>query len=207
MMKKLLPLLFLIAPLFCEAQIFKGGIVAGMNFSQVDGDGTGGYRKLGINSGFVGQIDLTDRWYLNVEILFSQKGSKGNPNNFEDFKLVLDYADVPILIKYHDKKGGMNFGAGVAIGRIVRSKYELFGAPGPDSFFSGDGELRKWNAEGIADLSYMITPVWGLNLRFSYSIVPFRKDALSQFRNMGQFNHFVSFRTIFLFSALGKKDD
>ena len=207
-MKKIIILIVLTAfPfIFSHAQFFKAGIVGGLNASQIDGDNEGGFTKLGVNAGFISQIDLAESWYLNFEILYAQKGSAPAFNTFKYFKIQTDYAEMPLTIKYHDKKGGLIFGAGLALERLVRAKFfNEFGDDVSELYFIDAGKPKDWNLSGILEGTYMFNPVWGLNIRFSKSILPYRTDSSSQFRNFGQFHRSVAVRTIFLFWAIGKK--
>lgn len=201
-------LLLLFLPLLAAAQTFKAGIAGGVNFSQIDGDNIGGYNKFGANVGFLSEIPFSDRWAVGLELLFSQKGSRAvvTANNLLNFKINLDYAEIPVLAKFHDKKGGFTFAGGFALGRLVRSKYTENGIDATESYFNGTNKPKKWDWSIMADVSYMITPVWGLSLRGAYSLLPVRQDPNSVFRKSGQFNNVLTLRTIFMFSAISKKD-
>lgn len=200
-------LLLLFLPLLAGAQTFKAGIVGGVNFTQIDGDNVGGYNKFGANAGFIAEIPLTGQWAVSMELLYAQKGSRAvvTANNPFEFKINMDYAEIPVLAKFHDKKGGFNFGGGLALGRLVRSKYVEGGVDATESYFNGPNKPKKWDFSIIADVSYMITPVWGISLRGGYSLIPVRQDPNSVFRRSGQFNNVLSLRTVFMFSAISKK--
>jgi hypothetical protein len=207
-MKKIILLILLaVFPfVFSQAQFFKAGIVGGLNASQIDGDNEGGFTKLGVNAGFISQVDISESWYLNFEILYTQKGSAPAFNTFRYFKIQTDYAEMPLTIKYHDKKGGLIFGAGLSLERLVRAKFfNEFGNDVSELYFVDSGKPKDWNLSGVLEGTYMFNPVWGLNIRFSKSILPYRTDSSSQFRNFGQFHRSVAVRTIFLFSAFGEK--
>lgn len=195
-------------PMVTFAQTFKAGIAGGVNFTQIDGDNIGGYNKFGANVGFLSEIPLADRWAVGLELLYTQKGSRAvvTANNLLDFKIIMDYAEIPVRVKFHDKKGGFNFAGGFSLGRLVRSKYIENGTDATEAYFNGPNKPKKWDWSIVADISYMITPVWGLSLRGAYSLLPVRQDPNSLFRRSGQFNNVLSVRTIFMFSAINKKD-
>ncbi|QQS31142.1 MAG: PorT family protein [Sphingobacteriales bacterium] len=199
---------FLLLIFFClnvQSQTFRAGIAGGVNFSQIDGDNIGGYNKFGVNTGFLSELPFTDRWSVGFELLFAQKGSRAviTANNPFDFKIILDYAEIPVIAKFHDRKGGFTFGAGFALGRLVRSRYFENGIDATESYFSTN-KANNWEWSIVADISYMFTPVWGVNLRGAYSLLPVRKDPNSVFRASGQFNNVLTVRSIFMFSAIGK---
>ncbi len=215
-MKKLtITLLFLLGfTHYCQAQFFKAGIVGGINVSQIDGDLIAGYTKLGLNAGFVSEIPISDRLFVNLELLFSQKGSSTAlklSNIADDFTIVTDYASIPILIKFKDLKGGLIFGAGFSINRLVRNKFTVNGLDLTDNLMTGARKPKNWDFSGLLDLSYMFkskkqgrAEVWGIGGRFSYSLLSFRRDNVAGVEET-QFHNIMSFRTIFLFSGLLQK--
>src|SRR5688572_14807215 len=84
-----------------KESIFKPALIIGMNATQVDGDDLAGYRKVGLNAGAAAYIRLPKNFSINFEILYSQKGARASANqyilNSQDYKLVLDYVDIPII--------------------------------------------------------------------------------------------------------------
>ena len=124
--KSLLTILFLlIAGLAAEAQIIRGGIIAGMNATQVDGDEVFGYHKYGWNLGATAMIPITKKkWFFALETTYSQKGAYQAPiwaDSLKDgsYKLNLNYLEVPMLVIFEDK-GGLTFGAGASLGRLIK---------------------------------------------------------------------------------------
>jgi hypothetical protein len=86
----------------------RGGIILGMNASQIDGDDYAGFHKVGFNAGFYGQLPVSKRFFISTEILYSQEGANNpvNPSTpVQDyFKWNLQYAQIPVLIHFQDKK-------------------------------------------------------------------------------------------------------
>lgn len=206
--------LFFTQPL--HAQLFKGGLVIGGNFTQIDGDGIGGYTKLGFQAGGTSQIAISDRWHLSLDILYSQKGSASSSSltSFQGvpFKIRLNYIDLPLMIKFHDKKGGFIFGAGLSLNRLLSYKYlEMLGGKMEDmtsSRFIEEKPFNRWDLNGVGSLGYMFSDVWGIEVRVHYTVLPIRKDcSTSTLSNCGWYNNTIALRTLFLFSALGKKND
>ncbi len=81
MRRVLLTTLLTIIVIYVSGQRFKGGLFAGVNASQVAGDISSGYKKLGITFGATVETQLNDRWGLKMELGFSQKGSRENPTD------------------------------------------------------------------------------------------------------------------------------
>lgn len=108
---------------------FFGGVVAGANFTQVDGDRFAGYHKVGLNLGGIVYINLVEHLAGSIEILYSQKGSRAHkPQESADrsfvitkYDIKLNYAEVPLMLNYFDRRKS-NFGAGFSVARLVNSK-------------------------------------------------------------------------------------
>lgn len=86
-------------------QRFKAGLVFGLNASQIRGDDTGGYNRLGIVGGLRGITILTDKVDLNLELLYSERGSKSsNEEQIRGFDvdIKLQYVEVPVMVSYKD---------------------------------------------------------------------------------------------------------
>lgn len=155
---------------------FTASIVAGVNFSQIDGDEDAAYSKVGFNGGARGGVRFGDRMELCTEILFSQKGSyiKGIDKTYH-----LDYIEVPVLFYYKDweamdkknrKYMRVMVGGGFSYSRLVNSTIKQFGTvlepgqPGYANFLANDLMF-------MLDANVFITRNWGINLRWSRSIL------------------------------------
>ena len=66
----LIPFLLFFA-LSVNAQRFKGGILIGMNASQIEGDGWAGFYKGGLLAGAFVNTDLKDKFGAQLEIKYS----------------------------------------------------------------------------------------------------------------------------------------
>ena len=169
---------------------FRGGIVLGLNASQVDGDDFAGYHKLGINGGFMAQLPLTKKFFMSMEILYSQKGGKsrtyaGFPT---EYQVNLNYAEVPLLINFQEKSA-VNFGLGLAYGRLVKTREfidELEQEPFED--------FNRDELSGIANGSYLISDHFQLNVRLAYSLLPIGHSPISNFNSRAMYNNVLSFR-------------
>lgn len=179
-------------------QRFKAALVLGGNFSQVDGDAKAGFNKVGINAGVVGQIILAPNWDLSTEILFSQKGSRSDVSvTAVPLLLHFNYAEVPIQINYLDWEAQLPDGstynkvmlsAGVSIARLVSGRFEYNGLEEPQRF----DEYRKNDYSVLIGATYFFTPNWGLNVRWSQSIISMNKDNW-------QINRLITGRAMYMF--------
>lgn len=87
-------------------QRFKGGLIAGFTASQINGDESNGYNKLGLQAGTRVEILLGERTSTSLELLFAQRGSQSelikDQFSFQFFSLTLNYIDVPVQFHFKD---------------------------------------------------------------------------------------------------------
>lgn len=187
---------------------FYGGLIFGMNATQVDGDNYAGYKKLGINAGGIMYIRMAEHLAASVELLYSQKGARSDGERksgaaiLQKYKVTLNYAEIPIQINYFDKRRS-HFGAGFSIARFINASEsgEALFLPTPVDFekypfnkmdynFIIGGNLHLW--QGLF-----------LNARFQYSLVPIRKgegNVPPYFAGRNeQFNNMWTVRLMYLF--------
>ena len=100
----LIGFLMFFARIESDAQRFKGSAVFGLNFSQIDGDQLAGFSKLGWTGGFKLAYPLRKNSDLNIEMLYSQRGSTegfgfgGGSGTFTDLK----YIELPVYVNIMD---------------------------------------------------------------------------------------------------------
>lgn len=197
-MKQTILLTILLSTLvFCQsyAQRFKADVIAGFNASQVDGDETAGFNKLGLNTGAGVTIPLYRNWGIGLETIFSQEGSRLRPQ-FNDsldgsYKLLMNYVRVPLRIQYVDKNL-VSGGAGVSWGRLVKIEEFRDGFP-VDSVTLLDGPFKRDDWQLFADFSIRVYKTFKVNLRYSYSLTKIAhrlvQDSETGNMNMRKFYH------------------
>ncbi len=154
---------------------FSGGLLLGLNASQIDGDASAGYNKWTPTLGIRGIINFPSRWLITTDILYSQRGATSL--SFETIKeqeVTTNYLEVPVMLHYQDwqktDKNGRNYykvslGAGVCYGR-------LFSAASNEAF-NHAAVVDKFNKDDLAltaGMQFFFTPHWGLNCRFTTSL-------------------------------------
>ncbi|MBK7213039.1 MAG: PorT family protein [Bacteroidales bacterium] len=218
LIKGILILSFLITSAAVQAQAFKAEIIAGFNKSQVDGDETAGFRKLGFNGGLGVELPIYKNWSLSFETLYNQKGSKLKPQ-FNDsldgsYRLRLNYAEVPLMLCYTDRKF-MTAGAGVSWGRLVfvdewRNGYKV------DSVTILNGPFSRNDFQIFGDFRFRLYKNLKINARYSYSLQKLATrriiDSMSGAPNTRDFyNNLWSIRLIYTINESPadkqKKDD
>ena len=160
-----------------EVRRFTGSIVAGMNGSQIDGDGFAGYHKVGLSVGARAGALLAPKWEAVFEILFSQQGSqsvrqKGYPLAYlAHFNCI----EVPVLAYFKDwevvndnnvKYHRVYFGLGLSYNRILSGKVDDGNGVLIRDIF-GTFHMRKNYVMLMGDINFYFTRNWALNLRWS----------------------------------------
>lgn len=117
-----------------QAQDFKFGAKAGINFANDTGDGefnTGSKAKAGLHLGGVAQMGITEKFAVQGELLYSMQGFK------DEVTHKLDYINIPLLVNYFIIDG-LSLQAGPQFGFNVH-----------DSYKEGDGEEGSLDAKGF----------------------------------------------------------
>jgi hypothetical protein len=201
-MKKIIIIaILLFAAIFAFPQSFYGGLMAGFNGSQVEGDKSSGYQKMGFVGGAWTQTDVNEKVYWGLELKFNQKGSRINPtakNGYYKYIYRLNYIDLPVLAGYriNDKVSAF---AGLSFGVLLsKSGYDLYG-PDPTIAYSS---LHNWELGMLAgikvDFDQILQYDWArkfvFDIRFQYSMLSIYQDfsPFFSYYTLGQFNNMIS---------------
>ena len=158
------------------AQRIMAEAIIGLNLSKVEGDlvnnGSLKFQKPGLNIGIGAILPFNDMFSLNIQTLFTQKGAYKKYGVHPDsalpyYKTRLDYAEVPILFSYHDKKG-LIISTGVSYARLVRVKWVVNGRTVSNSI--NDGMYSMNNLDWIADFKYRLWQSSYINVRYQYGL-------------------------------------
>lgn len=173
-----------------NAQYFNAGIKLGLVGSQVDGDGFGGYDKLGLDAGLFVNYQLSMRTSLQLEMEYIQKGSSHTPNYIDgdiiEYKMRVNYLQLPVLFQY---KLAQNFSVETGPGfGILLSNYEEY-----NGWDIQSNLFRKFALSWITGLNYKISDSWNANFRLDYSLIGIRQKPAPGdrwiFFQYGQFNN------------------
>ena len=189
-----------------QEQRFKAGLILGFNASQLDGDRSAGYNKLGLVGGLSGVILLTEKMYFNIELLYSQRGSRSHlvpDNSIVPFKIATDFIEIPLLFNYKDwldEEGEyykLHFHGGISYGRLIRTDVE---DESPVSNLVLASEHFEKN-----DLSYMLGATFYTGPHLAFTFRWSRSFGVLYFNNSINIplpslqNHLISFRTLYMF--------
>lgn len=155
---------------------FKGGILLGINASQIDGDEFGGFDKAGLNVGARFSGVVTPRMELSMDLLYSQRGSQARltlDNRIPQSKYSLHYVEVPFLFHYKEWLGvtveessfyRLEVSAGISYSRLIRSRML-------DNPFEGREELLNQNDfSWILGFGYYLNPDNSFHFRYNQSV-------------------------------------
>ncbi len=190
-----------------EDKTFYGGLVLGANFSTVEGDDYSGYHKVGLNGGLTVYVRIFKSIFGNVELLYSQKGSRGAKAassiytglGVERYYLDLNYVEIPFVINYmaNDKWHG---GIGASYAQLTGAKEDAYAAQpvylkdNPSSFNTSDINF-------ILNLGYQFGRSIYLNARYNYSLTTIRAPEnvpVGFGAGNNQYNSLFSLRVMYL---------
>lgn len=191
-----------------EPKVFTGGLVLGANFTQVDGDDYFGYHRVGLNVGGIVYTHFTRSFGVSMELLYSQKGSRGEDiiespaigTYVTKCFMNLNYVEVPVTLHYTYHRYDAEVGLSYAY--LVKSD-EWVLADQPVNIDPVVNAFNKTDLEYIFGLSGRIYQKLYANVRFQYSITSIRSsDRIPYgygYGNQGQFNNMFSLRFMYLF--------
>lgn len=177
-MKKILLLFLLCACQLTYGQTFKAYVAAGINASQIEGDGSVGYKRIGLQSGLGIAVNLSERWMLGTEFNFSQRGSQNllfpKENQIKSY-VALNYIELPLLLKLQDKfradedfhrlyiEGGISAGRLISA-NMVTNQQEII------------EKFRSTDLSFIVGGGFYLNKRIFFNIRYSRSILPIYTD-------------------------------
>lgn len=176
------------------AQGFSAAALLGVNASQIDGDDSAGYNKVGLTGGFKLFYPVTEKGDLSMELLYSQRGSRSalSLGGGNTFYIKLDYIELPVSFVYKDwymeddKYYKVHAEAGLSYGRLFQtgSNISLYEEQ-PENFVKDDISY-------LASIAYRFNRNWGFTMRYTRS---FRKLFKSEITGLtGLQSYFLTFR-------------
>jgi len=176
-MKHICLILFLlgITSMHSYSQGFEGGVLAGLNASQVDGDTYSGYNKPGIVAGGFVQTNLSRMIFTGMELKFTQKGSRKNPDpkaiDYQPSYLMrLSYAEIPLYLGVRTSEK-ISVLAGLSAGYLIRgTEYydnEKLDEPVKHPF-------NVIDVQGFLGFRFKLSNRLFIDLRGAYSLLPIR---------------------------------
>ncbi len=187
---------------------FIGGLIAGANFSQVDGDNFAGYRKTGLNVGGIVYTRFTSHIAGSLEILYNERGSKSNGAkrtvsglaDILSYGIKLNYAEIPVMINYVDKNKAM-VGIGLSYAQLISSSetVETSNTALNDSLHLERYPFKNNDINFVFGGSLRFFKGFYLNLRYQYSLFPIRDDWNKEIGRAKHYNNFWTLRLMYVF--------
>ncbi len=187
---------------------FYGGVLVGANLSQVDGDAYAGYNKVGLNVGGIVYTRLAQHTALSLEILFSQKGARGNQvqqlrasdSFLTAYAINLNYAEIPVMFNYFDRRRS-HFGAGFSYSQLISGEEQIEVTRGNvvSAIDASQYPFRKSDVNFVAGGNLHLWKGLFLNARFQYSLFSVRKQHYPGIGRAEQYNNLWTVRLMYLF--------
>ncbi|MEO6832525.1 MAG: outer membrane beta-barrel protein [Chitinophagaceae bacterium] len=193
-----------------DTHLFYGGLEAGANFSQIDGDGFSGYHKVGFVGEGIVYIKPTKLIGFSLGLGYAQKGMNEadltgtalGPAVFR-YRVHLQYVEVPLLLQIFIP-GRFHYSAGLAYNRLLSSNEESEDinpiAISPDLY-----PFEKQELSGIVSINYKVYGSLFLCGQYEYSITSIRNGANippGYATGIGhEYNNLMSFRLLYLIGS------
>jgi hypothetical protein len=198
-MKKIIWLILIVIPQIAFSQRFQGGVLLGFNASQIDGDDLWGYNKAGLMGGVFVFTEFTNKWKGQMEIKYSAKGSATPKGTADQYKIRLQYIEMPIVVEYGMFKK-VQLQAGGTLGYLFNAGYyEGFGYA---KFKKEEMPYSLETAICVGLNATFIDPII-FNVRFSYSLFPIReKYTNATYYDGAWYNNLITFG---IYYRIGKR--
>ena len=171
---------------------------------EVDGDDIKGYNKVGFNVGAIVYSKIDEHIAASLEILYSQKGSRlpspvelNQGEYITNYKINLNYAEVPVLINYFDRRKS-NFGGGFSLSRLATSYESLTIAPAR-SIDLNKFPFNKYDLNIVLGGNLHLYQGFFANIRFQYSLISIRNHIPTDTQTGSQYNNMWVIRLMYLF--------
>jgi hypothetical protein len=151
-------------------QKFNLEIATGASLSQISGDGTSGFRQIGMNAGAYLFYDWKEDWKLNTGLLFHQKGARKfiTAESITTYNLRTNYIDVPFTINYLFKE--FQFNIGPSFNFLINYKeHTNFGEVDTDRQFD------RFELSINGGVAYSFRENWNVFLVYQNSLLPVRE--------------------------------
>lgn len=168
---------------------FYGGLKLGMNLSQIDGDSVLGFDKLAYNGGFFTGFHLGKTSEIQLEFLYSLRGSKYTKRDLRPIKYNLEYIEVPLIFGFKDwlieddqhRYYRIHFQGGLSFGRLFRSS----------SYNKWDEQFEKNDLSWLLGFNYYFNYNLALNCRYTSSFTPLYRYTIND-QEIKMISYFIS---------------
>ena len=157
-------------------KVFQGGLLFGINTSQITGDDLAGYNKLSPTLGAFVRMKLGEKTALQMEMAYLGKGSNKNllPSDSiqTEYLLRLHYIEVPLVFQYdYNKK--LNFEIGPSLGVFFGSREEDLDGD-MSGIYSSREQFKPFDLSFTVGGTWKFNEKWSFNVRSANSMFPVR---------------------------------
>ncbi|MEM1135454.1 MAG: outer membrane beta-barrel protein [Bacteroidota bacterium] len=145
------------------AQEFKGVLIAGASAAQIDGDDLGGFDKAGFQLGAGVSFPLSEKFLIQPEMMFSQKGSKARENE-PFFNWQLNYIDIPLILNYVFSKS-IDFQVGLGANYLLSARFD-----DGSGFIDQSEAFKTIDFAGNIGIEYHFSELISGNIRLTTSL-------------------------------------
>jgi hypothetical protein len=186
--------------------LFQALFHVGINFAQIDGDAYAGYNKVGFDGGAGVLVRFHKYLSTSIEANYTMWGARYSFSDKNDlYNANLNYVQIPIALNVHEKEIFM-FSAGLNLGFLTQ--YEERNEKGIIITDTVQPQPKRFDLDAFAALHFIIKKQFGIGLKFSYSMLPFR-GLEPQYATLthihGEYNNVLTFRFVYILSAWKKK--
>ena len=182
-----------------QAQNFGGGLILGINTSQVGGDNLGGFNKAGLLIGAFANTSITELLSFQMEMTYIEKGSN-NPNmnepdhpNYLKEDISSLYFEIPLFLQYH-QSNKLRIEGGVLSAYLIDGYYNDLNGKIPTYNIN---PFIKYDFGLLLGMDYIFSNKLSLNTRISNSIIPIGTEdhniTAYNSKTKGKYNSALSF--------------
>lgn len=152
---------------------FEGVITAGLNGSQIDGDGLSGFNMPGLYLGLGAKYLINKEWAVGPEFLYSQKGARTTIDDEGVRFLIhqrtrLHYVEMPVLAYYRPQTfRNMTFEGGLSAAYLFYGYGEYGNWDGPITSL-----YTKVDVSAVGGFEYHFSDLISAVARWTYSLNP-----------------------------------
>lgn len=142
------------------------GVKGGFNINKISGLRLNNTLKPGFHIGLFANFQLNDRFSMQHEILYSQRGVSVSLENGARYTKTFSYIDLPWTLNYYFNR---NF---YITAGVQPSVYAYFKSPQADSVLYNKDNVNTIDFSYLAGAAFLFDNNFGFGVRFNGSIVP-----------------------------------
>jgi Outer membrane protein beta-barrel domain len=193
---------------------FMGGVFAGLNLTQIDGDYQQGYQRKMFSGGIRAAMIINRNFDIGTELMYNGKGAipsgTDKSSRTPEFYMSMHYAEAALTTNFHFDENEMGFNQktfqlGISYGRLLKSKNEISKFSIIDVTKSNlflQEKLNNSDVSVIVGFAYRFTPRIGFAVRHSYSVTPFFERTLPPTRQRTDQKEYIIGRSYFFSTHL-----